>query len=173
MEAGRPPLSATAQPSFPHFSQHSHWTGRTEGPDGRRQFGGSSITSHSPSSSAWQSLCESPNQSISSPGPHRAMVPPLPWEARVCRGVGTRLPSLDGAIPFAPTQAPLMLWPRPAAVAAEGPATCGHTSPQAGPGWGTHKNGSEPGRPPALQPPFWTLLLKPQDGGSAGPQASG
>lgn len=104
----------------------------------------------------------------------------LPWAAPshaastspgggVCRGVGTRLPSLDGAIPFALTQAPLTLWLRPGMVAAEGPATCGHTIPQAGPGWGTHENGSEPERPPALQPPFWTLLLKPRDSGSRGP----
>lgn len=62
-----------------------------EGPGGRRQFGDSSFAGHSPSSLAWQWLCEPQTE---------AMSPSLGCAAST-RGLEPVSPSLDGAISFA------------------------------------------------------------------------
>lgn len=159
-------LTALARPAF---LRSLRCTGEArKGPKGRRWFGSFCFAGHvllqpgngsmnpklGPCPLLWATL-----SSVASASPEES-----------AEGWGHVSPSLGGDTTSAESHTSRMLCLCPATTAAEGLAMDGSRSPQAGPGTGTHKDGPQPGRPPALQPLCWTLFPKLQDGGPAGPQ---
>lgn len=101
-EAGRLPFSATAQPSLPLVLSSALTLDRQ---DRGGQFGGSSVASHSPSSSAWQSLCEHPNESASPLGRTEPCCLHFPRRRGLQRG-GDTSPQLRRSHPLRPDTSP-------------------------------------------------------------------